>query len=163
MLNPVESLHEPAADALPTRSSGRSGEAGKGVLFVPGREGVPVSEGFVALCLCAEWCGTCREYREAFENLTASLPEVRFRWLDIEDEAERMGDLDVENFPTLLVARDDVVLFFGTMLPHIGHLERLIETLRAQTAAESRDYAQRNEERRAWQADPDLRRLCALD
>ena len=163
MLNPVESLHEPAADALPTRSSGRSGEAGKGVLFVPGREGVPVSEGFVALCLCAEWCGTCREYREAFENLAASLPEVRFRWLDIEDEAERMGDLDVENFPTLLVARDDVVLFFGTMLPHIGHLERLIETLRAQTAAESRDYAQRNEERRAWQADPDLRRLCALD
>ena len=163
MLNPVESLHEPAADALPTRSSGRSGEAGKGVLFVPGREGVPVSEGFVALCLCAEWCGTCREYREAFENLAASLPEVRFRWLDIEDEAERMGDLDVENFPTLLVARDDVVLFFGTMLPHIGHLERLLETLRAQTAAESRDYAQRNEERRAWQADPDLRRLCALD
>ena len=163
MLNPVESLHEPAADALPTRSSGRSGEAGKGVLFVPGREGVPVSEGFVALCLCAEWCGTCREYREAFENLAASLPEVRFRWLDIEDEAERMGDLDVENFPTLLVARDDVVLFFGTMLPHIGHLERLIETLRAQTAAESRDYAQRNEERRAWQADPDLRRLCVLD
>ena len=163
MLNPVESLHEPAADALPTRSSGRSGEAGKGVLFVPGREGVPVSEGFVALCLCAEWCGTCREYREAFEALAASLPEVRFRWLDIEDEAERMGDLDVENFPTLLVARDDVVLFFGTMLPHIGHLERLIETLRAQTAAESRDYAQRNEERRAWQADPDLRRLCVLD
>ncbi len=122
-----------------------------------------MNEGFVALCLCAEWCGTCREYREAFENLAASLPEVRFRWLDIEDEAERMGDLDVENFPTLLVARDDVVLFFGTMLPHIGHLERLIETLRAQTAAESRDYAQRNEERRAWQADPDLRRLCALD
>lgn len=163
MLNPVESLHESAADALPTRSSGRSGEAGKGELFVPGREGVPVSEGFVALCLCAEWCGTCREYREAFENLAASLPEVRFRWLDIEDEAERMGDLDVENFPTLLVARDDVVLFFGTMLPHIGHLERLLETFRAQTAAESRDYAQRNEERRAWQADPDLRRLCALD
>lgn len=163
MLNPVESLHEPATDALPTRSSGRSGEAGKGVLFVPGREGVPVSEGFVALCLCAEWCGTCREYREAFESLAASLPEVRFRWLDIEDEAEQMGDLDVENFPTLLVARDDVVLFFGTMLPHIGHLERLLETFRAQTAAESRDYAQRNEERRAWLADPDLRRLCALD
>ena len=122
-----------------------------------------MNEGFVALCLCAEWCGTCREYREAFEALAASLPEVRFRWLDIEDEAERMGDLDVENFPTLLVARDDVVLFFGTMLPHIGHLERLIETLRAQTAAESRDYAQCNEERRAWQADPDLRRLCVLD
>ena len=122
-----------------------------------------MNEGFVALCLCAEWCGTCREYREAFEALAASLPEVRFRRLDIEDEAEQMGDLDVENFPTLLVARDDVVLFFGTMLPHIGHLERLLETFRAQTPAESREYVQRNEERRAWQADPDLRRLCAGD
>ena len=55
------------------------------------------------------------------------------------------------------------MLFFGTMLPHIGHLERLLETFRAQTPAESREYVQRNEERRAWQADPDLRRLCAGD
>ena len=31
-------------------------------------------------------------------------PAVRFVWIDIEDEAEVAGDLDVETFPTLLVA-----------------------------------------------------------
>ena len=32
---------------------------------------------FVA-CLCAEWCGTCREYREGFNRLTAAHPEIYF-------------------------------------------------------------------------------------
>ena len=118
-------------------------------------------EEFRVLCLCAQWCGTCREYRSGFEALASVFPGVNFRWVDIEDEAEALGDLDVENFPTLLIARGPLVLFYGTMLPHLGHLERLLETFCAQTFDESLAYTQRGEERLAWQADPDLCRLCA--
>ena len=85
---------------------------------------------------------------------------MQFRWLDIEDEAEELGDLDVENFPTLLIARGDNVLFYGTMLPHISHLERLLETFQAQTLEQSRSYAKNSEEKRAWQQNGDLQRLC---
>lgn len=114
---------------------------------------------FKVICLCAEWCGTCREYRVAFDALAGAVRGAQFRWLDIENEAEALGDLDVENFPTLFIARGGSVLFYGTMLPHISHLERLLETYMGQTPEESRAYALSVPERQAWQLDPDLQRL----
>lgn len=114
---------------------------------------------FKIICLCAEWCGTCREYRVAFDALAGAVRGAQFRWLDIENEAEALGDLDVENFPTLFIARGGSVLFYGTMLPHISHLERLLETYMGQTPEESRAYALSVPERQAWQLDPDLQRL----
>lgn len=117
---------------------------------------------FKVICLCAEWCGTCREYRVAFDALASAGIGAQFRWLDIENEAEAVGDLDVENFPTLFIARGGNVLFYGTMLPHISHLERLLEIYMGQTLEESRAYALSVPERQAWQLDPDLRHLSTL-
>jgi thioredoxin 1 len=82
-------------------------------------------------CLCAEWCGTCREYRSPFFGLAERFPDADFVWLDVEYDAEKVGDLEVENFPTLRIEREGEVLFHGVMLPHAGHLSRLIEKLSA--------------------------------
>ncbi len=59
------------------------------------------------ICLCAAWCGTCGIYRPLFDELARAHPDVRFEWVDIEDDAEIAGDLDVETFPTLLIADSD--------------------------------------------------------
>lgn len=48
-------------------------------------------------------------------------------WVDIEDHDEVLGDLDVESFPSLLIARGAEVLFFGTVPPHAQTLERLVQ------------------------------------
>lgn len=115
------------------------------------------SEFFIA-CLCAEWCGTCREYREGFEALAQRFPQARFVWLDVEDEADLVDDYDVENFPTLLIQRDEDVLFFGTMLPHHDLLARTVESFHAQSAEESRRYARSDPLRLSWQTERNLRR-----
>lgn len=117
------------------------------------------SEEFLVICLCAEWCGTCRDYQAGFNDLAAQFPQARFRWLDIEEHADELGDLDIENFPTLFIQRREWVLFFGTMLPHLSLLQRLIETYCEQTPEQSRDYALSNPERRGWQENQDLCRL----
>ncbi len=111
---------------------------------------------FLVVCLCAEWCGTCRDYRTGFNELAVQFADVHFRWLDIEDRADELGDLDVDNFPTLLIKRHGWIIFFGTMLPHLSHLRRAVEVFRAQTPEESRAYALANPERRGWQENPDL-------
>ncbi len=116
---------------------------------------------FLVACLCAAWCGTCRDYRDGFLALAAHFPDARFVWLDVEDEAELLDDYDVENFPTLLIQRHDTVLFFGTMLPHHDLLQRTVENFHAQSLDESRRYAASNPERRRWQTERNLRRALA--
>lgn len=82
----------------------------------------PDPDGSVPLrvaCLCAAWCRTCDEYHPVFDALRAEFGgRCRFVWIDIEDDEAAVGDVDVENFPTLLLARGERVLFFGTVLPH---------------------------------------------
>ncbi|MFY8042315.1 MAG: thioredoxin family protein [Rhodoferax sp.] len=77
-------------------------------------------------CLCAQWCGTCNEYAPLFRQLAAEFPHVQFRWVDIEDESELVDPVDIENFPTVLLAMDGKPYFFGTLLPHLETLRRLV-------------------------------------
>ena len=78
------------------------------------------------ICLCAQWCGTCRDYSSRFEQIERSFPQVRFFWIDIEDEADLVDPIEIETFPTLLIARNEVPIFFGPLLPHMETLERLV-------------------------------------
>jgi thioredoxin 1 len=78
-------------------------------------------------CLCAAWCGTCTAYEATFAELKAAWPGHRLRWIDIEDEADLVGDIDVETFPTLLVAHAGQVLFAGPVLPRLSDAQRLVE------------------------------------
>ena len=84
-----------------------------------------------AVCLCAAWCGTCGIYRPLFDELARAHPEVRFEWVDIEDESDIAGDLDVETFPTLLIADGERALFLGPLLPQAPVLARLLASLQA--------------------------------
>lgn len=87
------------------------------------------AEPLLVACLCAQWCGTCRDYRAVFDALRDEIgAEARFVWVDIEDEADALGDIDVEDFPTLLVARGDAVLFFGPLTPQPPLLARLVRS-----------------------------------
>jgi len=99
----------------------------------------PPSSWLVA-CLCAAWCKTCDEYRDTFEALSALHPDWSFAWVDIEDEADLVGDHDIEDFPTLLVQRGDDVLFLGALTPQKGVAQRLLESL-AEASAPAIDSA----------------------
>lgn len=81
------------------------------------------------ICLCAEWCGVCREYEAGFQALQAKFPGIHFAWLDVEDQENVLGDVDVETFPTLLIGRGAQPLFFGALLPQVKVLERLLTAL----------------------------------
>jgi thioredoxin 1 len=105
------------------------------------------------VCLCAAWCGTCQTYQDTFAQLRAALPLHRFRWVDIEDEADLVGDVDVETFPTLLVAHHGEVLFAGPVLPRLGDAQRLVEAqLQALAAGRRTPLALPDEQKAAYAA-----------
>ncbi len=80
----------------------------------------------LVVCLCAAWCGVCRDYQARFTQVQAAYPQAQFVWLDVEDEADLLHPLDVEDFPTLLLAVGDAPRFFGPLAPHVETLERLV-------------------------------------
>ncbi len=94
---------------------------------------IPQEPQLLVACLCADWCGTCREYQPKFEQLQAQYPDVQFEWVDVEDASDVVDPVEVENFPTLLIATRERVQFFGTVMPHAETLQRLIETQRGAT------------------------------
>ncbi|KAB8062772.1 thioredoxin family protein [Janthinobacterium violaceinigrum] len=112
-------------------------------------------------CLCALWCGTCGSYRATFEELAARHPDTVFVWVDIEDQADVVGDLDIDNFPTLLIQHDDNVAFFGTVLPDGGLAHRMVQAQQALSGEELAALSTSTQERRDWQRDCNLRHLLA--
>ena len=93
-------------------------------------------------CLCAAWCVACREYRATFAALAAQFAaDADFAWIDIEDDADALGDVDIENFPTLLVADAGAARFFGTVMPQASAAERLIRGALAGSLAAEADPA----------------------
>lgn len=85
--------------------------------------------GLIVACYCAAWCDACTQYRGPFEALAQRTPSHTFVWIDIEENPELLGDEDVENFPTILLQDQRGTLFYGAQLPHIQHLERLIQSV----------------------------------
>ena len=80
-------------------------------------------------CLCAAWCRVCDSYHEIFASLREQHPGYRFVWVDIEDDDELVGDLDVETFPTLLVGSGHELRFIGPVTPQLATAERLLVSL----------------------------------
>lgn len=78
------------------------------------------------VCLCAGWCGVCRDYRSGFDAVAQRWPDVRWEWLDVEDREDLVDDVDVETFPTLLIGQGARAFFLGPLLPQHAVLERLV-------------------------------------
>jgi thiol-disulfide isomerase/thioredoxin len=83
---------------------------------------------WLVACLCAAWCRTCDAYYPTFEQLAHEFgPRMRFVKVDIEDDEDALGDLDVVDFPTLLIAEGETIYFLGPVLPHLEMARQLIE------------------------------------
>ena len=78
------------------------------------------------VALCAAWCHTCEEFRPAFGRIAGDHPGSRFVWLDIEDDAAVVGDIEVEDFPTLAIYDGASLVHFGASLPHEALVRRLL-------------------------------------
>lgn len=96
-----------------------------------------MNDDVLVACLCAAWCHTCTAYRATLVAVAAQHPGLRFAWIDIEDDADALGDdaLDIETFPTLMLLRAGRPLFHGALLPHAATLTRLLDTLAAGSLA----------------------------
>ena len=110
-------------------------------------------------CFCAQWCGACRNWSGPFEALSRKYPDVNFIWIDIEDHADLLDALEIENFPCLLIQYGDTVNFFGAIHPDAKVAERLLLNHRSSRPEEMRGWVLASEKRLQWQEEANLRKL----
>lgn len=114
---------------------------------------------WVVACFCAGWCGSCREYRPQLEALAEARQDVRFFWVDIEDHADMMGELDIEKFPTITIQRGNIVAFYSCIHPDAKLAERILQSMMDETPETLALQSQSNDERRTWQKDCNFRTM----
>jgi thioredoxin reductase (NADPH) len=86
-------------------------------------------QALLVVCLCAAWCKTCSEFRDTFDRLARASPDAKYVWLDVEDDSALVGDIEIENFPTLAVFRGDKPVFYGVTMPQEGVVARTLASL----------------------------------
>ncbi|NJR72454.1 MAG: thioredoxin [Gammaproteobacteria bacterium] len=66
----------------------------------------------------APWCGPCRAFAPTFEAVSEEFPDVVFAKINTEAEPELGAAFNIRSIPTLMVFREQVVLFSQAgMLP----------------------------------------------
>ncbi len=59
----------------------------------------------------AEWCGPCRTFAPTFEAASEEYEDIVFAKVDTEDQQELAAAFGIRSIPTLMVFRDQVVLY----------------------------------------------------
>jgi len=59
----------------------------------------------------ADWCGPCKSFAPTFEKASEEHPDIVFAKVDTEAEQELAGAFGIRSIPTLMIFRENVVLF----------------------------------------------------
>ncbi|MBE6475869.1 MAG: thioredoxin [Actinomyces succiniciruminis] len=68
-------------------------------------------EGITLVDFWASWCGPCRRFAPVFEKAAENNPDITFAKVDTDAERDLAGALGISSIPTLMVFRDDVLVY----------------------------------------------------
>lgn len=74
----------------------------------------------------APWCGPCRAFGPIYEKVSASHPDVVFGKVNTEEERDLAGAMQIRSIPTLMIFRQNILLFAQPGLLPEAALEDLI-------------------------------------
>jgi thioredoxin 1 len=59
----------------------------------------------------APWCGPCRQFAPVFENMSEQHPDIVFSKVNTEEEQELAAHFQIRSIPTLMVFREQIIVF----------------------------------------------------
>ena len=94
-------------------------------------EQVVTSSSTVIVDYWAPWCGPCRAFAPVFEKVAEMYPDVVFAKVNTEEEQEIAAHFQIRSIPTLMVFRDQIIVFSQPGALPQGAFEQVVQKAKA--------------------------------
>ncbi len=93
-------------------------------------EGLITGNDIILVDFWAPWCGPCRQFAPVYESLAEQHEDIVFAKVNTEEERELAGHFQIRSIPTLMVFREQIIVFSqpGALPP--AALSSVIEKVR---------------------------------
>jgi thioredoxin 1 len=107
---------------------------------------------FAVVDFWAPWCAPCRAFAPVFAAAAAKYPEVRFAKVNTEEQQQLAGHFNIRSIPTLMIFRDNIIVFAEAGALPASALEQVLtaakaldmEAVRREVAAQEAPAAEGN-------------------
>ena len=79
----------------------------------------------------APWCGPCRSFAPTFEAAAAKHTDVVFAKINTEEQQQLAGELNIRSIPTLMVFREQVIIYAEAGALPAGAFDQLIDQVKS--------------------------------
>ncbi|MGC8465265.1 MAG: thioredoxin [Acidimicrobiales bacterium] len=100
----------------------------------------------------ASWCGPCRSFAPVFEQAASAHSGMVFGKVDTEQELDLAQAFQIQSIPTLMVFRDNVLLYSQPGALSAPQLEELITQVEALDMAEIHRQIEQQSQSQSQQA-----------
>ena len=90
----------------------------------------------------APWCGPCRGFAPVFEQVAGENADVTFAKVNTDEEPDLAGHFGIRSIPTLMIFREQVIVFQQAGALPKGALDDLLAQVRGLDMTEVRRGAQ---------------------
>ncbi len=66
---------------------------------------------FVLVDFWAPWCGPCQSFAPVFEAVAERHPDIVFAKVNTEEEQALAAQFQIRSIPTLMIIRDNIIIF----------------------------------------------------
>ena len=84
----------------------------------------------------AEWCGPCKSFAPIYDEVSANHDDIVCGKIDTEAEQELGAHFNIRSIPTLMVFREEIMLFNQPGMLNNSQLEEVIGKIKAVNMAE---------------------------